>query len=154
MGRRAFDETDKRYGRLTVLHRATEEKRSDAHWLCRCECGTLVTVAGKHLRGGGTVSCGCHKKQTAGERLRRVSSAQTGELHPGWRGEDVSYGALHIWLQKNKPKSGRCEHCGQERYTEYANMTPDRRRSRDLGDWVELCKPCHMRLDGHPWVKS
>ena len=52
---------------LTVLAKA--HKLPDGHtaWLCRCDCGKEVTIAGNHLRkSNGTMSCGCAKR-THGE---------------------------------------------------------------------------------------
>lgn len=58
------DMTGKRFGRLTVLKLA--EIRTEAMWLCRCDCGELTTVAGSELRKGGTKSCGCGRKSQGG----------------------------------------------------------------------------------------
>lgn len=32
---------------------------NQAHWTCRCECGTVSTVAGRSLRSGYSKTCGC-----------------------------------------------------------------------------------------------
>ena len=55
--------TGKRFGALTVLHRAPSIRRkSDGHrqaaWVCRCDCGEQVTVRGRFLRVGGKKACG------------------------------------------------------------------------------------------------
>jgi len=61
-----IDETGKRYGRWSVVARAPSRRsgsgrsrRSQAMWLCRCDCGVDVEVLGKSLRGGSSMSCGC-----------------------------------------------------------------------------------------------
>lgn len=48
-----------RFGRLTVLGKATNsaEQRSQAE--CRCDCGAVAIVTSKRLRHGNTRSCGC-----------------------------------------------------------------------------------------------
>lgn len=56
----------------------------------------------------------------------------------------MSYGALHMWLNKYHPKAGRCEECGAERPTEWANTGAYTRRRED---YRELCKPCHKAFD-------
>lgn len=62
-----IDMTNQKYGRLTVLYRDKEAEatRKDRHamWRCRCECGKEVSVVGKDLRQGKTLSCGCLKKE-------------------------------------------------------------------------------------------
>ena len=57
---RAIDETGHRYGKLTVLGRVVSPSgKTDAFWLCRCDCGNLKNVSGSKLRQGYTTSCGC-----------------------------------------------------------------------------------------------
>lgn len=45
----------KRFGRLTVLAKASESRK----WLCQCDCGRDVLVIGGNLRNGSSKSCGC-----------------------------------------------------------------------------------------------
>lgn len=47
----------KRFGKLIVLYRTTGSPRS--YWQCRCDCGKLKVIMGKHLMSKGTTSCGC-----------------------------------------------------------------------------------------------
>ena len=47
-----------KFGRLTIIKRGSV-KNGHATWICRCDCGALCTVSGKHLTDGGTKSCGC-----------------------------------------------------------------------------------------------
>lgn len=57
-----------RFGRLTVLEFVpTEGYRS--YWKCMCDCGNIITVAGKRLGNGHTQSCGCLRKEQAAKRL-------------------------------------------------------------------------------------
>ena len=55
--------TGETFGRLLVLHRNGSNRSGDAMFLCRCDCGTLTVVRGKHLRSGNTTSCGCYKAE-------------------------------------------------------------------------------------------
>ena len=63
---RIKDETGKRYGMVTVIHRANKPKGQGAMWLCRCDCGKEFVTRGSSLRKGETCSCGC----VAAEKLR------------------------------------------------------------------------------------
>ena len=54
------DETGNRYGRLTVLERASNANNGQAQWLCKCDCGNECVVTGSNLRRGRQVSCGCY----------------------------------------------------------------------------------------------
>ena len=86
------DLTGQTFSRLTVIERDTARK--GVYWLCRCECGKVVSVKAYHLMSGRTKSCGClsppknqkecvvcgalfyappsSKKVTCGDECRRV----------------------------------------------------------------------------------
>lgn len=57
---RTKDEIGNHYGKLTVVS-FSHVKNENAHWLCICECGTVITTAGRNLRRGRSTSCGCQK---------------------------------------------------------------------------------------------
>jgi hypothetical protein len=52
------DVTAQRFGRLVAI-KQDSKYRGSVMWLCRCDCGNMVTVRGFSLRGGYTKSCGC-----------------------------------------------------------------------------------------------
>lgn len=53
---RLIDITGQKFGRLVALKRVSGVR---TQWLCKCECGVVVTVASGSLRMGDTSSCGC-----------------------------------------------------------------------------------------------
>lgn len=58
--RTAIDRTNQRFGRLTAISKHhKDKKRNEWHWLCKCDCGTTVIVAGSNLGSRNTRSCGC-----------------------------------------------------------------------------------------------
>ena len=59
------DLTGQKFGRLTVLSRLKDDKRKEALWLCKCDCGKLVKVYSYTLRIGRTKSCGCWKRDNS-----------------------------------------------------------------------------------------
>lgn len=63
LSRRVTDITGNIYGKLTVIEYAGNNKRGEAEWSCKCECGKQVTVKGTNLRKGVTISCGCARKK-------------------------------------------------------------------------------------------
>ena len=77
--------------------------------------------------------------------LSAINAAKIGEKNPSWRGDDVGYVGLHLWIRKYKQKTGRCSRCRREGYTEWANVSGEYKR--DLDDFIELCKPCHEDYD-------
>lgn len=67
------------------------------------------------------------------------------EANPKWRGDQVSYNALHAWVARNKPKTGACQQCGKEGATEWSNVSHEYRR--DLEDFREFCHQCNAIYD-------
>lgn len=56
----------KRFGRLTVLEYAKDHPHGNGRnswWVCRCDCGNIVTVRDCKLVTGYTRSCGCLQKE-------------------------------------------------------------------------------------------
>lgn len=66
MGKKV-DLTGHRFGRLVVLCENGRAKCGFVLWLCRCDCGSEVTVVGNNLRAGHTTSCGCLHRERATE---------------------------------------------------------------------------------------
>lgn len=61
------DLTGQRFGRLTVLSESEPYPNGDLRWVCRCDCGTSKLIAGRAIRRGKTVSCGCRMREIAYE---------------------------------------------------------------------------------------
>lgn len=75
-----IDLTNKRFGKLTVLHQVSSKKYNGARWLCQCDCGKQKEIGGRLLREGRTQSCGCYRSEKM--RMGRVRYKQvdlTGE---------------------------------------------------------------------------
>lgn len=63
-----------------------------------------------------------------------------------WKGDQVSYGALHDYIREHLPKPHLCSTCGLKPPKDVANISC--RYLRDLSDWKWLCRKCHMESDG------
>ena len=60
------DLTNRVFDRLTVIERdLSRNKGYMTYWLCRCECGNVVSVQASKLKSGHTKSCGCWQKEQA-----------------------------------------------------------------------------------------
>ena len=65
-----------RFGRWTLLDKVVTTAQGEKKHLCRCDCGTERYVLERSLKSGGSLSCGC---------LRRERAQQaTAESAPGW----------------------------------------------------------------------
>lgn len=60
---RLIDLTGQRFGKLIVIKRVENDKSNSTQWLCKCDCGKLKKVSGRHLKDNSTKSCGCLKSE-------------------------------------------------------------------------------------------
>lgn len=58
------------YGRLVALGPVGQLESTQVLWLCLCNCGTLLVVAGGHL-GHQVNSCGCWQRESSRTRNRK-----------------------------------------------------------------------------------
>ena len=73
--------TGQKFGRLTVIEKIPwndTPTKSEARWLCKCDCGNTTTVLGSSLRSGQTKSCGCLQKEIA---RKRATKNETGNRY-------------------------------------------------------------------------
>jgi hypothetical protein len=60
----------KRFGRLTVIERAENDKRGQTRWKCKCDCGKEAIVIAANLIRGISKSYGCLSTEKKKQRLR------------------------------------------------------------------------------------
>lgn len=97
----AIEMSGQRCGRLTVIEKHPSggpERRT--YWSCRCDCGDMIVVSGRHLRKGNVKSCGCLKKEAKVHGLSRRSGR-----HPKY----------FIWVAMHQ----RCENPKSKGYENY-----------------------------------
>ena len=85
---------------------------------------------------------------------RRVPPSN--ERHPGWKGEDAGYAAVHLWVNSHYPKTGRCDLCSVEHRRTHRAMRDPQVLTRDPAGWLELCPSCHKLYDnrGVVWLAA
>jgi hypothetical protein len=64
---RVRDLTGLRFHRLVVLRQSEERKSNRVTFLCLCDCGTEILVAGNALVEGITQSCGCYRRDRSAQ---------------------------------------------------------------------------------------
>ena len=76
----------------------------------------------------------------------------TGEKHFGWKGDNVGYFGLHLWIKKHFGVANHCDKCGikempkdKKYWFEWSQKT--NKNSRNIKDWWQLCVPCHRDYD-------
>lgn len=84
---KALNLLGQRFGRLTVIEQAASRKLSPRHtvtmWVCKCDCGNLITTRSDSLRSGRTQSCGCFRE----ERIlsnKRIHGMSKERLYVTW----------------------------------------------------------------------
>lgn len=75
---RAINLINQRFGSLIVLSETPKDQRTGTRknrpqWLCLCDCGIKINVAGWNLTSGNTKSCGCFKKKESTKRLTNIA---------------------------------------------------------------------------------
>lgn len=86
------------------------------------------------------------------ENWKESMSERVGEKHSNWKGDEVGYYALHVWVVRHKGNPEYCENCGKKgkmlkRFwsIDWANI--DHKYRRVLRDYIGLCKKCHSEYD-------
>lgn len=134
-----IDLTGLRFGMLTVIKRTDApdnvKDTHEAYWLCKCDCGGVISARGTHLRRGETVSC--HHGMTLDDMKARNSLG-----YKEWRKD--------VFERDNYT----CQKCGKEgngdlnahHIKSFANF-PDERFNIENG--ITLCINCHKETDNY-----
>ena len=89
--------------------------------------------------------CGQGKTDLCRSCVHTYYNIQTGDENPNWKGDDVGYKQLHVWMRNKMPKPDLCECCKKSPPMDLANKGV---YTRDLENWEWLCRRCHMQKDG------
>ena len=71
-----------------------------------------------------------------------------GEKHWSYKGDEVQYRALHLWVVNSLGQPCECSNCGKTgtgRQMHWANKSG--KYLRKLYDWIRLCSKCHGKYD-------
>jgi hypothetical protein len=70
------------------------------------------------------------------------------DRHPSWKGDQVSYTGIHMWVARHRGKASVCVQCGKYgtgKYIQWANISGEYKR--ELDDYESLCGSCHKKQD-------
>jgi hypothetical protein len=120
--------------------------KADKRNFCSIKCKQKYTVP-LFLRAAHQATRG--RKQTEEEIEKRRKSLPCGEAHHFWKGHNVQYRSLHMWVESKLGKPHMCEVCGKDglshRQYHWANLSGQ--YMRDLEDWLRMCVKCHRSYD-------
>ena len=72
----------------------------------------------------------------------------SGEKHGNWKGDNVGYPALHIWVKRHLGKPRECVYCWESiKPIQWASVSHGAKR--DLEDYISLCISCHANYDDY-----
>jgi hypothetical protein len=93
-------------------------------------------------------------KHTLDTKIKNSDShkgKRMGEENNKWKGDNVGYTALHDWVRGKLGKANKCENklcLGVSKTYDWANISGEYKR--DLKDWQQLCRSCHLKMDWRP----
>ena len=83
---KVIDLVGQRFGRLTVIGRAENDKYNHARWHCMCDCGNASVAWGSNLKKGRTLSCGCLKVEKMGSGINKKHGMKNHPLYSIYTG--------------------------------------------------------------------
>ena len=118
---------------------------SSKQWAVRFCCS--VSCAAKHRGSPWLEKHKMKKGSTLGLKTRFKKGQLSGKNNPNWKDNEVGYGALHTWIQRQHGKPSFCEHCkcSNRQMYHWSNISGEYKRDRN--DWQRLCVPCHKKFD-------
>ena len=105
-------------------------------------CGKKRLIKKDHKTENNYCSNECYYKGKIGS----VNYKTRGKRHHAWKGDNAAYSSIHEWIREKKGKAStyKCEHCDKQA-SDWSNI--DHLLSRDLDDYIPLCRKCHIKFD-------
>lgn len=94
-----------------------------------------------------------HKMGAKNKRRRRSINTEfkkgenVGTKHRLWKGIRADYTSIHSWVSRWKGRPKICEHCKRTDKSRYDWANIDSKYSRNLNDYIRLCRSCHTKFD-------
>jgi hypothetical protein len=79
-------------------------------------------------------------------KTKEILKNRHDNLNPNWKGDNVSYGALHNYMKSRIPKPKYCNLCKIKSPFDLTNISGLYKRNKN--DWKWMCRSCHMKEDG------
>lgn len=117
--------------------------RKDTSKQCSKSCHNRVSgrLAGRAGKGVSRNKGNKRPDLTAKNKINPRRGAQIAT----WKGDQVSYFSLHVWIKRNYGTADICEQCNSTRFVQWANK--DKKYTRDRDTWAKLCAKCHSAYD-------
>lgn len=129
------DITGQRFGRLVAMHPTDKRSGGSIVWHCQCDCGNTSDVSARALMHDGTESCGCMRKDSVQDSLKRQGKTP-GISYSKKVGEYIvnrTYGVKNYYIGKRKTIEGAIalrDEVNRVPDDEFLEWLADYRRSR------------------------
>jgi len=83
------------------------------------------------------------------ETKKKISLSNTGKLSSQWKGNDIKYQAIHVWLRNTFGKANKCEclNCPKiSKNYEWA-LIDGKKYERKRENFIMMDKSCHRKYD-------
>ena len=74
-------------------------------------------------------------------------STLRGSETSNWKGNNVKYSGLHMWVRSMLGEPSKCEHCETTTAKKFEWANKNHTYFRNITDWVRLCTSCHRKYD-------
>lgn len=71
----------------------------------------------------------------------------SGKISGNWKGNMAGNRAIHKWVKSRLIKPCICPKCNKRPPVDMHNING--KYARKLGDWIYLCRSCHVKLHKH-----
>lgn len=133
-GQRLSEETKRKMSISRMGRIVTEETRNK---ISLGHCGKKLSKETKQKIGVANLG----KKQSE-EQIEKRS----GKNNHNWRGDNVTYGPLHRWIERKLGRGKMCGKCGITGAKKYHWHNINGEYTREFTDWIRLCSHCHMHI--------
>ncbi len=86
-----------------------------------------------------------HQTRVGLKHSKEFIQSRQKEGNPAWKGENATKRSIHSWIQTHFERKNVCEHCNQNKKTDWSHKTHKYSRNRE--EWQELCRSCHQKYD-------
>ena len=114
-----------------------------------CSNACRITITSKRMMIAGQTTRFAKGMHRPAKWIKITKIKTSGQNHWHWKGKQVSYRGLHMWLYRQLGKPTKCSKCKKfstkPRVIQWANI--DGRYRRILSDYIPLCNICHPKYD-------
>lgn len=93
--RKITDLTGQKIGRLTVIERDCR-KTKYVMWICKCDCGNIISCRSSNLINKKSTSCGCKRIETLSNNPTIKHGYARGKLHPLYKVFSSMYNRCYV----------------------------------------------------------